>query len=610
MTQEIEQQDRSAYRGDETIAPGPRPAPRRGGTPDLLYLVIFDARSSRTFQLPERGEVLIGRSQDADIYLDDNAVSREHAKLILTGREAVLADLNSRNGTTVNGERVTVPRPLASGDTIDVCGVTLVFNSSLSARGGRSLVELAQLCERGEEEVERSLKYDRPLSVLVVRFAAAVEDRRGVERILGAELPRLDVAAWGGPDHLVVLMPESPAADAARAAADLVSALGAGAARAGHAACPEDGCDFHTLLASARAAARSAAPGQVAAAGATLDTRQVGDRSIVVADPAMVRLYALVERLAASDLAVLVCGETGTGKELAASALHHWSARRDRKFLTLNCAALTETLLESELFGHEKGAFTGAQTSKPGLLETAGGGTVLLDEIGELPLTAQAKLLRVLETKRVIRLGDVREREIDIRIVAATNRNLQEEVAAGRFRQDLFFRLGGATVWLPPLRDRKRELPLLAQVFLREACAALGRPPMGVSPAAMQVIATYRWPGNVRELKNVMEYAAATVAEQTVQPWHLENIGGPHGMGARPPQPPAPADPGTTTGALAPAPRFRPIDEELRELEKARMIAALEATSGNQTRAAELIQMPLRTFVAKVKQYGITRRRP
>jgi DNA-binding NtrC family response regulator len=325
----------------------------------------------------------------------------------------------------------------------------------------------------------------------------------------------------------------------------------------------------------------------------------------------MVRLYALIERLAASDLAVLICGETGTGKELAAAALHHWSTRRDRKFLTLNCAALTETLLESELFGHEKGAFTGAAASKPGLLETAGGGTVLLDEIGELPLTAQAKLLRVLETKRVIRLGDVREREIDIRIVAATNRNLQEEVAAGRFRQDLFFRLGGATVWLPPVRDRKRELPLLSQTFLREACAALNRPAMSLSPGAMQVIATYRWPGNVRELKNVMEYAAATVAEQTVLPWHLENIGGPQGMGGRPPQAPAHGDAADPTGPLgqAPAPSFRPIDDELREFEKGRMAAALQSTNGNQTRAAELIGMPLRTFVAKMKQYGLARRR-
>jgi len=599
-----------AYHGDETIADGRRRrTPAHSGAPSLFYLLVFEERSSRTCQLPTNGEIFIGRSLDADVYLDDSAVSRIHAKITMTDGEAVISDLNSRNGTVVNGIRITAPTRLAPGDTIDICGITLVFNSSVAPRQTRTLVDLAQLNQRGDEEVERSIRYQRPLSVAVVRFGSDVADRRPLEKVLSAKTRLLDVLAWGGADHVILLMPETPPEEAPQVAGDVVASL-AGidpTVRAGFASCPEDGCDFQTLLAAARSAAAQAQPGEAAPAGASFGTLVVGDRTIVVADPAMVRLYALIQRLAAVDLAVLICGETGTGKELAAAALHHWSARRKKPLVTLNCAALQETLLESELFGHEKGAFTGAQSSKPGLLETARGGTVLLDEIGELPLSGQAKLLRVLETKRVIRLGDVREREIDIRIVAATNRNLQDEVAAGRFRQDLFFRLSGAKVWLPPLRDRKRELPLLAHAFLREACAALGRPPMVISPAAMQVLSSYSWPGNVRELKNVMEYVAATVAETTLHPWHLESIGG---SPVPRPEEAAPAMQSSPLAEGAPGQpvQFRPIDEEIRELERSRMMAALQATGGNQTRAAELIKMPLRTFVAKMKLYGIQRR--
>jgi len=198
-------------------------------------------------------------------------------------------------------------------------------------------------------------------------------------------------------------------------------------------------------------------------------TIEVGDRSVVIADPAMARMYQLLERLAVSELPVLVCGETGTGKEVAAGALHQFSHRSERPLVSLNCAAIQENLVESELFGYERGAFSGAIAAKPGLLEVASGGTVFLDEIGDLPAAVQAKLLRVIETKRVLRLGDVRERTIDIRVIAATNRDLVKDVVAGRFRRDLYFRLSGATLWLPPLRDRPRELPILAEMFLHDA---------------------------------------------------------------------------------------------------------------------------------------------
>jgi transcriptional regulator with GAF, ATPase, and Fis domain len=272
----------------------------------------------------------------------------------------------------------------------------------------------------------------------------------------------------------------------------------------------------------------------------------------------------------------------------------------------MNCAALHENLIESALFGHERGAFTGAINTKPGLLELADGSTILLDEIGELSAAAQAKLLRVLETKRVARLGGVRDREIDIRIVKA-----------GQFREDLFYRLKGALLWIPPLRDRARELPLLSKEFLDDACARVGRAPMQISYGAMQALSAYSWPGNVRELKNMMEFLAAATPDSIIEEWHItERLGSSRRDGpTSSPRSDGPLSSRRPFDEVTPVPSsdihraFRPIDEEIRELERARMAEALIAAGGNQTRAAELIAMPLRTFVAKLKLYDIPRQR-
>jgi transcriptional regulator with GAF, ATPase, and Fis domain len=266
---------------------------------------------------------------------------------------------------------------------------------------------------------------------------------------------------------------------------------------------------------------------------------------------------------------------------------------------------LPESLIESQLFGPDKGAFTGATGARAGLFEAADGGTIFLDELGELSPAAQAKLLRVLETRRVVRLGEVRERAVDVRVVAATNRDLGAESAAGRFRDDLYFRLAAARVVLPPLRDRPRELSRLARHFLDEACRRAGRTPLALSAATIYALRAHRWPGNVRELRHVMDYLAATAADDVeVEPWQLpDGIGHP---APAPPVVPAPAAPSAPTSrGSAAGGGFRPIDEELRELECQRMREALAAAEGVQTRAAELIGMPLRTFVTKSKQYGL-----
>jgi DNA-binding NtrC family response regulator len=292
---------------------------------------------------------------------------------------------------------------------------------------------------------------------------------------------------------------------------------------------------------------------------------------------------------------VLLTGESGTGKDLAALAVHHASRRAGRPFVVVNCAALPDTLIESELFGYEKGAFSGATQAKIGLFEAAAGGTLFLDEIGELSAVAQAKLLRVIEAKRVTRLGDTRERAVDFRVVSATNRDLEQAADRGTFRRDLYFRLGAARVALPPLRERPRELPVLARRFLDEMCERLELAPKRWSPAALRRLAGYAWPGNVRELKNVVEYLAAIAPGDEIKPDDLP----PEldGRAARefelePTPPSAPASPPTSRS-------FRRLEDELAELERARMLEALEAASGVQKRAAELIGMPLRTFVWK-----------
>jgi len=259
-------------------------------------------------------------------------------------------------------------------------------------------------------------------------------------------------------------------------------------------------------------------------------------------------------------------------------------------------------LIESELFGHVKGAFTGAVASRPGKFQVADKGTLFLDEIGELPLNLQVKLLRALQERVVYRVGDSKPEKVDIRIVAATNRKLDAEIAAGRFRQDLYFRLSGSTIWLPPLRDRPREIAIFAQQFLAQASKRMACSPKTLSDDALRLLSMHSWPGNIRELKNLMDYAAAAVETPVVEAWVLEDRLEDPLAEALAPEPAGDATEAPRQGPQA----FRPIDEEVRALERARMVAALDKTDGHQRRAAELISMPLRTFQTKAKLFGLS----
>lgn len=570
------------------------------------HVLIIDGASCRALRLPRNGVQLIGRSSSADIQIDAADVSRRHAKLILASGDVQVTDLGSHNGTLVNGERIQGTRPLSSGDVLTLGGAVLVLRCE-ARPSPLSALNPARLRRRLEEETDRAVSYARPLGVVVVSLGDAGDRAAAAQR--GASALRLmDVLGSDGETQLVAVLPELGGEAARAAAEELLEGIARDApgARGGLAVCPADGCDAETLLSGARVAAGIAAPGTVVLAAQAAVHHIIGSQTILLADTAMIRIFDLIRRLAASDLPVLVLGETGAGKENAAAAVHEWSPRAAKPFVTLNCAAIHETLLESELFGYEQGAFSDGRAAKPGLLERASGGTVLLDEIGDLAPSAQAKLLRALEAKQITRLGDVREREIDIRVVAGTNRDLAAECRAGRFREDLLFRLSAAVVELPPLRHRPREVPILSRHFVATACARAGRPALELSEAALYKLASYSWPGNVRELKNAVEFAVATAEGASIEPWDLpDRITGRAPSSARPEEPSAP--PASSDRPAAPR-RFRPIAEELRELERGRMLEALEETGGVQSRAAELISMPLRTFALKIKQYGISPR--
>jgi two-component system, NtrC family, response regulator AtoC len=453
-------------------------------------LVVYERKHRRQVRLPSSGDVVIGRSADCDIRLEDRSISRRHAVLHMSTLE--VEDLESKNGSWL-----FAAKPGLSWESV----ADGVSGEGLKLAGGTR-----QRFEPGS----------------VVK--------------LGSVILYLQ--------HGTPVMQTEPI--------------------------PEE---------------------------------VVPCEDVVLEDPEMMRVYDLAGRVATTVLPVLILGETGVGKDVLAEHIHRSSPRHSGPLVRVNCGALSESLLESELFGHQRGAFTGAQDAKPGLLELGHGGTVFLDEIGELPLQTQVKLLHVLETGEVTRVGGTRSKRIDVRFVAATNRELAREVQIGRFRKDLYFRINAVCLKITPLRKRRPEIEPLARYFLSRFCAMNDVPEPELSPDALRQLCTYSWPGNVRELKNAMERAPILCGAGRVLPHHL----------------PMEAELTSSIQMEEPEVWQEDYDDEAPTQVVSspdgsappyeRIAEALRRCGGNQTRAARLLGISRRTLVNRLNEYNLPRPR-
>jgi two-component system, NtrC family, response regulator AtoC len=541
---------------------------------DRLCLVIVGEAGVVTRDLPANAELTIGRSDESDVVVDDPLISRMHLVLRVDGAAITVEDLGSANGSHLRGARLPPKErhPLAIGQVVDVGSTMLIVQPARPDEPKRLKlashthfeVKLEEACERARAGkkgpfavVRLSVGGERPAPVMQAALTSIV---RGT-----------DVVACYAPGEYELLLFELPSTRAEKVTKEIAAQLEAGGltVKSGVATHPKDGATPDALMSAAASALHGSA-------------RTSTD--LIVSDEAMKDLLRVIDRIAQGTISVLLLGETGVGKEVIAEQLHRRSPRAHRPFVRFSCAALAETVVESELFGHEKGAFTGADQAKIGLLESADGGSVFLDEVGELPSGTQAKLLRTLEQREILPVGSVRPRAIDVRFIAATNRDLEAEVEAGRFRRDLYYRLNGVTVRVPPLRDRTSEIEALAELFVERSAEDLGLDPPILSERAVELLESYAWPGNIRELKNVIERAMLLCGSPVIEPEHL------------------PMDKLSATWTSVPA---RPNSDDHRT----RILDALEACAGNQTRAAELLGISRRTLTKWLDRYSVPRPR-
>jgi DNA-binding NtrC family response regulator len=593
------------------------------GDADRYQLIVHVGERFEMHRLPSAGDVLIGRSSGCAVRIDHGSISRRHAVLTI-GRPLRIDDCGSQNGTRVAGHPVTpgAGLPVALGDAIEMGAAVLVLQRIAAARPPRRMLSHDYFEARVEEECARRERSGGGFSVVRVSSCETVPPAVA-HAALSRALRAHDVLATYAPDEYEILL-DTHSETARDVSARILQSLElAGlAVRVGVASYPEDGATAGALIAYANRLVR--------ADELPVESAEVAAANVEAAT-AMDGVFELVERVAASTISVLILGETGVGKELIAERVHRESPREAGPFLRLNCAALSETLLESELFGHERGAFTGAIAQKRGLLETANGGTVFLDEVGELPLSTQVKLLRVIEERRVTRVGGLASQALDVRFVAATNRDLEADIARGTFRQDLFFRLNGVTIVVPPLRERVEEIVPLATSFVAQACRGRERKPRFTTDA-VDLLTSYAWPGNIRELRNVIERAVLLCGDGDITARELprEKMTAP--LTARAsifPSSPAPVAPPSSAALPVPstgefataswptirdpsavlADSQRTLKSDIEALERQRILDALEKCVWNQTKAAQMLGVSRGTLIARLDQYGIGRPR-
>jgi DNA-binding NtrC family response regulator/pSer/pThr/pTyr-binding forkhead associated (FHA) protein len=550
-----------------------------------LAIYVVGAENGARVPLPKAGAVTIGRDAGCELVIAHPMISRRHAT-VHVGEELVLEDLRSANGTTVGQQRLEpgARRPLEVGQSFVVGSTTLVVHQHRlpTARSGWVTTP--------RQLLDQVAKTRASFTLIKLRLERAIE-AGWIETMLAPAL--------GADDLLVPLRAAEAAVFHPSAAADSAGAL--------MRAC-QDELRRWQIASQAELGTFADAASAVGDASAFLfGAQQLRTQrgAIIVGDPAMIELHRVVERVAPTSVNVLILGETGVGKDVFASLIHERSPRSGKPLLRINCATLSEALFESELFGHEKGAFTGAIRTKVGLLEGADGGTIFFDELGEMPAPVQAKLLRVVEDGALQRVGGSKSIAVDVRFVSATNRDLEQEVQRGGFRRDLFYRLNTVQVRVPPLRERPAEILPLASHFLAEAARSFGLAQVSFSPAALDALAAYAWPGSIRQLRNVVERAALLGRGAVLEP---EDLGLPR-AGA-PPAAAAIVPPVESMILPAALPALTagdaPADVEASD-ERQRIVEALQVCHGNQSRAAVLLKMSRRTLVRKIRLFALPR---
>ena len=574
-----------------------------------LTLLITYRDGTRALTLVEGQRLTIGRSEPSDVALRDESLSRQHAIVEVKEGAVWVEDLQSTNGCFIDGEKIErAELPLAKELRLGAATAVLY-----RAGEGQPLLGLGSddwFQAELELEFSRAKTLGRGLSLLMVRLPD--QSAGGWFSPLRSSLRSFDRVALYSVDTVEILLPEADADQARALAKDLVAAAGSQAC-CGTASYPGHAASAAELVFGARAALREAghrgpvqtaiAPGERAPESPADAAQSEASPSKMTQSEAMGRVYATIDRLASSAIPVLIEGETGVGKEVVARAIHERGKRKKGPLICINCGAIPSQLLESTLFGHEKGAFTGADQQQKGIFESASGGTVLLDEVGELPAAAQAALLRVLESKQIRRVGASKEIAVDVRVLAATHRDLEAMSQSGEFRLDLLYRLNAMTLTIPPLRQRKEEIPGLVSHFVEQANSADERKIEGVDAAALSALDGYAWPGNIRELRNAIE-RAVVIAQDTVV--GLEDLPEKIRSGAV-----VLRESALAVGSEAPAEASAGgageinLKAELLRHESALILAALKEARGDRHLASSALGIPLRTLHHKMRLHGI-----
>ncbi len=572
-----------------------------------LAISIYHRDGIEVVPLIEGGSAVIGRSPPAEVTIRDNSLSRQHAFIRIKNGDLWVEDLQSTNGTRLNGEKIDRAK-LSVGDVLRfgavIASVHTLGTGESDPQGLENHDRLRMILDA---EVCRARQFNRRVGLLMIAAdrASEVPINRWFAKVR-QELRPFDCIALYSPTAVEILLPETTTEKASQRAAQMID--GCEFLTAGLGLLPDHATSAEALIEATRAALQSADRSEpVRIASPTSFTRLPVDRTDgpatpVIESPAMVTLYKQIERLASTTIPVLLLGETGVGKEVVAQALHQMGNRRDRPMICVNCGGIPSQLVESTLFGHERGAFTGANQRTAGVFESADGGIVLLDEIADMSIHSQVALLRVLETQRFCRVGSNREIEVDVRIIASTNQDLEELSKRGEFREDLLYRLDAMTLKIPPLRERTEEIEPLIRCFIHHSNKANDCRVNEIDEAAMMVLKCYPWPGNVRELRNAVARATVIAENDQISVMDLpERIRqtDPFHHYAKPANPFGPVQKPTVGGA--------PINlrAEINRIEGELVLDALVQANWNRNTAAKNLGLPVRTLAHKIQQHRI-----